>query len=145
MVPAAFVFLEALPLSPNGKVDRMALPPPDAIAGAAATHVGPRTPIEQFVAEIWAEVLRVPVVGVHDNFFEVGGHSLLATQIVSRLRKAVKIELPLRAFFEAPTVAGLAAAVRRLLLAGSDGADVLGETKGISNGSSSGPAELGVG
>ncbi|MBD2040238.1 non-ribosomal peptide synthetase [Microcoleus sp. FACHB-672] len=108
MVPAAFVLLEALPLTPNGKVDRRALPAPDTAMGdLASTFISPRNPIEEVIAGIWSEVLHVDRVGIHDNFFELGGHSLLATQVISRLREALQIELPLRYLFESPTVAGL--------------------------------------
>jgi amino acid adenylation domain-containing protein len=106
MVPAAWVVLESMPLTPSGKVDRRALPEPDGTA-AAANRVPPRTPAEELVAGIWERVLGVRP-GVHDNFFDLGGHSLRATQVVSRLREAFGAELPLRALFEAPTVAGLA-------------------------------------
>ncbi|HST62418.1 MAG TPA: amino acid adenylation domain-containing protein, partial [Longimicrobium sp.] len=107
MVPALWVVLDALPLTPSGKVDRRALPEPDATA-SAATRVPPRTPAEELVAAIWERVLEVRP-GVHDNFFDLGGHSLRATQVVSRIRDAFGIDLPLRALFEEPTVAGLAA------------------------------------
>jgi amino acid adenylation domain-containing protein len=107
MVPAAWVVLDALPLTPSGKVDRRALPEPDASAAAAA-RVAPRTPAEELVAGVWERVLGVRP-GADDNFFDLGGHSLRATQVVSRIRDAFGIDLPLRALFEAPTVAGLAA------------------------------------
>ncbi|HWK90187.1 MAG TPA: amino acid adenylation domain-containing protein, partial [Longimicrobium sp.] len=106
MVPSAWVTLEAMPLTPSGKVDRRALPEPDP-AAAAAGRVPPRTPAEEVVAGIWERVLGARP-GVHDNFFDLGGHSLRATQVVSRLRQAFGIDLPLRALFEEPTVAGLA-------------------------------------
>ena len=109
MIPDYFVFLDHLPLTPNGKVDRRALPAPDnsrlELEGA---YVSPQTPVEQAIAEIWAEVLRLERVGVHDNFFHIGGHSLLATQVISRIRNLFQVEIPLRSLFEAPTVAGLA-------------------------------------
>ena len=112
LVPSAVVILERMPLLPNGKVDRQALPAPEEITPALAnTYVGPRTPIEEVIAAIWAELLGVARVGVNDNFFELGGHSLLATQIVSRLRNAFRVELPLRKLFASPTVADLATAV----------------------------------
>ncbi|HLK55636.1 MAG TPA: condensation domain-containing protein, partial [Chthonomonadaceae bacterium] len=107
MIPSAFVFLEALPLSPNGKIDRKALPAPDA-PQSRESFVAPRTPVEEGIAEIWSEVLRVPQVGIHANFFELGGHSLLATQVISRIRTIFQVELPLRSLFESPTVSALA-------------------------------------
>ncbi|HEY0097080.1 MAG TPA: amino acid adenylation domain-containing protein, partial [Archangium sp.] len=106
MVPSAFVVLEQFPLSPNGKVDRKALPAPE--APAAAEYIAPRTPTEEQLAAIWVEVLSVPRVGAEDNFFELGGHSLLATRVLSRMRTTFQVELPVRALFEAPTLSALA-------------------------------------
>jgi len=116
MVPAVFVPLEALPLSPNGKVDRRALPVPGS-AGPALDrgYVAPRSALEETLAEIWTGVLKVERVGVHDNFFEIGGHSLKATQVVSKLRQELQVDLPVRSLFEAPTVARLSVAVVRHL------------------------------
>ncbi len=109
MVPSAFVMLNALPLTPNGKLDRNALPAPDwSRRDLENTFVAPRTPVEEMLAGIWKRVLGIEQVGVHDNFFEMGGHSLLATQLVSRVREAFQIELPLRHIFESPTIAELA-------------------------------------
>ncbi|HEV7518136.1 MAG TPA: amino acid adenylation domain-containing protein, partial [Thermoanaerobaculia bacterium] len=109
MVPASFVLLPALPLNSNGKVDRRALPAPGELAtDARETFVPPRDPIEELLCEIWADVLGLPRVGVHDDFFGLGGHSLLAPRIVLRLRQAFGVEVPVRALFRQPTVAGLA-------------------------------------
>ncbi|MBV9790335.1 MAG: amino acid adenylation domain-containing protein, partial [Chloroflexi bacterium] len=108
MLPSAFVLLDAWPLTPNGKVDRRALPTPEPTFDSQAAFTAPRNPIEEMIAGIWAEVLHVERVGIHDNFFALGGHSLLATQVISRIRSVFQSELPLHAFFETPTVAGLA-------------------------------------
>ena len=108
VIPAAFVILDNLPLTPTGKVDRRALPSPELRPELELTFVPPRTPIEQILASIWACVLGIEQVGVHDNFFELGGHSLLATQVISRVRDTMSVELPLRSLFEAPTIAEFA-------------------------------------
>ena len=109
MVPSAFVFLKSMPLTPNGKVDRNALPAPDETRpGLQNDFVAPRSLVEKELACIWASFLKVSAVGVHDNFFDLGGHSLLATQVVSRMRKEFHQEIPLRSLFELPTVAQLA-------------------------------------
>ena len=104
MTPSAFVQMAKLPLSPNGKVDRKALPAPEGSREESSDYVAPRNAVEEKLAEIWSEVLHVGMIGVHDNFFSLGGHSLLATQVVSRIRKWSQIELPLRALFEGPTI-----------------------------------------
>ncbi len=110
MVPSYFVFLDQMPLTPNGKIDRKALPAPDqeSAAVSATEYIAPRTPTEEKLARIWSQVLGVEKIGVNDNFFELGGHSLLATQLVSRIRDEFEIELPLRSIFEVPFVAELA-------------------------------------
>jgi amino acid adenylation domain-containing protein len=121
MVPTAFVFLSSLPLTPNGKLDRRALPEPEqGDASLEQPYVAPRTPIEALLAQMWADVLRVPRVGVDDDFFRLGGHSLSATQVIARTRAAFGIELPLRSMFETPTVAGLALTVARRLIETSE-------------------------
>ncbi|HEX6293170.1 MAG TPA: amino acid adenylation domain-containing protein, partial [Herpetosiphonaceae bacterium] len=110
MVPSAFVVLDALPLTPNGKVDRKALSVPEhSRSELAHTFVAPRTLLERQIADLWAAVLKVERVGIHDNFFALGGHSLLATQVASRVRQHTGREVPLRLLFEAPTVAAFAA------------------------------------
>ncbi len=111
MVPAAFVQLEQLPLTPNGKVDRRALPAAEENALALGSYSGPRTPAEEMLVEIWQQVLRAKRVGIHDNFFELGGHSLLATQLLARVETVFGVEVGVRALFEHPTVAGLAAVI----------------------------------
>ncbi len=121
MVPGAFVVLERLPLTPSGKTDRRALPAPAPSGAAEHGYAAPRTPVQEVLAAAWAEVLGVERVGVEDDFFALGGHSLLAARVVSRVRDALGVELPLPAVFAAPTVAGLARRVEALLRDG-DGA-----------------------
>jgi hypothetical protein len=111
LVPSFFVVLADLPRTPTGKVDRAALPVPEATCEKTAWEP-PRGPLEQLVADLWTDVLGAPGIGVHDDFFDLGGHSLLATQYIARLRAVLGVELPVRAVFEAPTVAAQA---RRIL------------------------------
>jgi acyl carrier protein len=111
MLPSMYVELAALPRTPNGKVDRNALPAAEAGSWAANTYTAPRTPIEERLAQIWAEVLGLPSIGIHDNFFDIGGHSLLATRVTSRIRQALAVKLPVRALFEASTIARLASRI----------------------------------
>src|SRR5437762_8589070 len=110
MVPSGFVFLDRLPQTPNGKIDRRALPAPEGVqARDGDQFVAPRTPVEEILADLWAELLGVDRVGAEDNFFELGGHSLLATQLITRLREVFRVELPLGILFQAPTVSAIAA------------------------------------
>ena len=112
MLPSAFVFLDSLPLTPNSKLDRKVLPAPDeSRPELEETYTAPRTATENILAKIWAEVLKTEKVGIHDNFFNLGGHSLLATQVMSRIRDAFQMDIPLRTLFEKPTVEELAIAI----------------------------------
>jgi amino acid adenylation domain-containing protein len=108
MVPSAFVCLSSLPLTSNGKVHRKILPPPDATGHSRKQYIAPRTPVEKILAEIWADLLKVPNIGVHDNFFDLGGHSLLAIQLMHRVQKLIGHSLSLTTIFHAPTVTQLA-------------------------------------
>jgi amino acid adenylation domain-containing protein len=117
MVPAGFLFLDALPLTANGKVDRRALPVFDQEAvKSRREYVAPRTEIEEALAIVFAEVLGVEKMGIHDDFFEMGGDSLMAIRSLFRIRKAVGVDLPVKSFFDTPTVAGLAEAVEVMIL-----------------------------
>jgi hypothetical protein len=109
MLPSAIVFMDAIPLTPAGKLDRAALPAADwNHLELVRSYVAPRSSTEQALADIWATLLRVEKVGAHDNFFELGGHSLLGTLMMARVQAATGVELPLRALFEDPTVEGIA-------------------------------------
>ncbi|MEM7132270.1 MAG: amino acid adenylation domain-containing protein [Chloroflexota bacterium] len=112
MVPSAFVFLDAMPLTLNGTIDHQALPIPD-YTDAQSEFVAPRTEMEEQVAAIWQDVLHIGQVGVHDNFFARGGHSLLATQVVSRVRSQLNFDIPLKALFEAPQLGDFAQLIER--------------------------------
>src|SRR5262249_36750591 len=114
MIPSLFVPLAVIPLTPNGKLDRGALPKLEQAPPAGAEYVAPGNAVEEAVAGVFAQTLGVGRVGVHDSFFKLGGHSLLATQLVSRLRNALHVEIPLRDVFESPTVAGIAHRVESL-------------------------------
>jgi amino acid adenylation domain-containing protein len=136
MVPTTFVVRDSLPLTPNGKIDRRALPDPEQeAAGRQRAYVAPTNPIEEQLAQIWGDVLGVERVGVEDNFFDLGGHSLLATQVISRIRTALDVQVPLRTIFDTPTVAGLARTVAELCGEGAATGDVdrvLAELEGLS-------------
>jgi amino acid adenylation domain-containing protein len=113
-IPSAFVVLDQLPRLINGKVDRAALPAPDEQPREGRALEDPRTPLETELAALFCEVLGIGRIGVHESFFELGGHSLLATQLVSRVRRALQVALPVRTLFDAPTVAGVAEHVEAL-------------------------------
>jgi amino acid adenylation domain-containing protein len=115
MVPQLIVSLEKIPLTASGKINRQALPPPEALPGTARqSYVAPGTPTQQTIAEIWSELLKADKLGIHDDFFECGGHSLLATRLVSRIRRAFDVELPLRAVFEGPTIAEMSELIENI-------------------------------
>ncbi len=134
MVPTAYVLMDRLPLTPNGKVDRRALPAPE--VSSDEELVAPRSPVEEALARIWAELLGLDRVGVKDDFFALGGHSLLANRLVARVRSELAVEMPLRAVFEAPTVEGLARLVLDLQVQTQDEEDLedlLAELEGLSD------------
>ncbi len=114
MVPSVILWLDTMPLSPTGKVNREALPAPEHTASQAAARMAPRNPVEEALAELWKTILEVPEAGIHDHFFESGGHSLLATQIISRIRELFEVEISLQVLFERPTISALAEEVTRL-------------------------------
>jgi acyl carrier protein len=121
MVPSAFVLLDQLPRTPSGKIDRQNLPEPEAAAASQAEdYVAPRTPMEEKVAAIWADVLGVERVGIHDDFFALGGHSLLATQIIAQLRSDFAVDLPLHSLFTDPTVESLSRVIFGLVADSGD-------------------------
>jgi acyl carrier protein len=136
MVPAAFTFLDALPLAASGKLDRRAFPAP-AWGAAEAEYAAPRTPVEELLCAIFTEVLDLGAVagrgplGTGENFFELGGHSLLATQVIARVRQSFGVELPLRAVFEAPTAAEFAATVEAQLIEALSDAELAEQLEGL--------------
>jgi acyl carrier protein len=113
MVPASFVTLQEVPLTPNGKLDRKALPVPDGHLASTRAYVAPRTPTEHALARIWAEVLKLEQVGIHDNFFELGGHSLMAVRMLNGINTSFAIEVPVIRVFRSPSIAQLASVVDR--------------------------------
>ena len=109
MIPAFFVYLDQLPLTPNGRSIVKKLPAPDlSLRQIGEQYLAPETETELALTSIWSEVLKLETVGVHDNFFRIGGHSLLATQVISRIREYFSLDMPLRTLFEHPTIAALA-------------------------------------
>jgi amino acid adenylation domain-containing protein len=134
MMPSAFVYLDELPLTPNAKVDRKALPAPETDLTAAATYIAPRTQVEEMLCAIWSKVLGVEGIGVNVSFFEVGGHSLKATQVISRIRESFQVELPLRAMFESPTIESLTVAIAKVLFSEeSEVANLLNDLEQLSD------------
>ncbi|MFG3438648.1 amino acid adenylation domain-containing protein [Nonomuraea sp. NPDC047897] len=127
MIPAAFVHLDALPVLPSGKLDRAALPPPAPDAGPG--HVPPRTPLEEALAAVWADLLGLPRVGATDDFFALGGHSLLAVRLIGRINDELDVDLPLRLVFDAPTVEEQALAVLHRQLTDADLLELLEEDR----------------
>jgi hypothetical protein len=117
MVPSAFVILERFPLTPNGKLDRGALPAPEAGAYASQEYESPQGDVEEILAGIWQELLRVERVGRRDNFFELGGNSLLATRVISHVSYRLDADIPIRVMFEKPTLEGMAGFVSEELTA----------------------------
>ncbi|WP_404791161.1 amino acid adenylation domain-containing protein [Altericista sp. CCNU0014] len=121
MVPSIFISLKTFPRTPNGKIDRQMLPSPDRVQPERShAFVAPRTATEVKLGEIWTAILKVDPVGIHDNFFDLGGHSLLATQLASRCRDTFHVEIPLRQFFAAPTIADLAISIAQQLADASE-------------------------
>ena len=127
MVPSAFVLLEQFPLTPNGKIDRRALPEPEFSRASETSYAAARTPLEEKLLKIWSEILRIENLGIHDNFFDLGGHSLLATRLFVRIRDQMGLELPLRALFEEPTIAELAARIENMSWATQQGSSMTDE------------------
>jgi acyl carrier protein len=133
MVPFSFIMLDQLPLTPNGKIDRRALPAPDnARPELDGIFVAPRTPTEERLGVIWEGVLGIKGIGVYDNFFEMGGHSLMATQLISRIREAFSVELPVKVFFTGdPTIARLADEIEEIQLRESSDDEITAMLKNL--------------
>ncbi|HEX5601785.1 MAG TPA: phosphopantetheine-binding protein, partial [Pyrinomonadaceae bacterium] len=128
LIPATFIFLDTLPRTRTGKVDRKSLPQPESQRSQyGVQYIAPETEMELLIAEVWQKLLRVDRVGINDNFFELGGHSLLATQVINKLRQSYSVELPLRTIFESPTIAGLAKQVELAQKQGEDDADKMAQ------------------
>jgi acyl carrier protein len=117
MLPSAFIVLDELPLTSNGKVDRKALPEPDVSRNSESVFSSDQTPLERKLATVWSDVLGVTNIGVDDNFFDLGGHSLLAVRLFARLREMLGLDLPLRMLFEAPTIVDLAQRIENIIWA----------------------------
>ena len=111
MTPSAWVLLDRIPLTANGKVDRRALPARQSRSDPSRTYLAPQTPLQQTLVDIWEILLQTSGIGIHENFFDLGGHSLLATRVVSRIRERLKLDLPVKALFESPTIEQLSASI----------------------------------
>ena len=117
MIPSAFVYLDALPLTSHGKIDRRALPAPDDERPALAeAFIEPRTPAEKSLASIWTRLIGINRIGINDNYFELGGDSLLATQLASQVRNVFEVELPLVELFRHPTLAEMATSIEEAII-----------------------------
>jgi hypothetical protein len=116
MLPAFIISVQEIPVTPNGKVDRRALPPPQQEEKSKKEYIAPRTPLEELLAGIWADVLGLPQVGVHDNFFDLGGHSLLAMRVVNSIRELLQRPVDMRLLLQSPTIEGC----REVLCRGED-------------------------
>ena len=118
--------METMPLTPNGKIDRKGLPAPNSqLTQSDHPYVAPRTPTEQMIADVWSEVLHLDKIGIHDNFFDLGGHSLQATRVITRLSQPAHIDIPLRTFFEHPTVEELAIEITQLQVQEENDQDIM--------------------
>jgi acyl carrier protein len=135
MLPSAIVIVDELPRTPSGKIDKLLLPEPDLAGTQSTEYIAPRTPVEESLAAIWAQVLGVQRVGVEDDFFALGGHSLLATQVVARVRSDFAVDLPLHSLFTYPTVASLAAELVNMMGDSEVGetAKLMAELEGMSD------------
>ena len=118
MIPSVYMKLDAMPLTPNGKIDRKALPEPDYEQMMSNSYVAPSSETEKQLVEIWSEILDVDKVGVQDNFFDIGGHSLMATQVISKIREVFQCEIPLRDIFDEPNIENLAKIIDEVLADG---------------------------
>jgi len=134
MIPSSFVVLDSFPQTPNGKIDRKALPAPDLSQQASSeSFVEPETLVEKTVSQIWRELLGVDRIGAHDNFFELGGHSLSAVQLGMRLKQTYMIDVPLRSLFEAPTVSAIAGLVNSMQPKADRISEIMQQVQGMSS------------
>jgi amino acid adenylation domain-containing protein/thioester reductase-like protein len=134
MVPSAWMMLERMPLTPNGKVDRKALPAPGKDRSQLTSeYVAPRTNMEKLLHDQWVEILKIDRIGLHDNFFEIGGQSILATQLIFKLREELQLEIPLRVLFDTPTIAGMALTVETISQIGIVAATKAVDVKNLSS------------